>query len=92
MSNLYTVVVWYLGGTYISQSTAIDEHEALDNWVVSFANHSATAKWAALLFEDSDVDGLGRDLTALDTLKNVWYTTIDGANGGAEIQIIRTAD
>jgi hypothetical protein len=91
MSSLYTIIAQYLGGTYISQCAANDEHEALDNWVVSFANRPATAKWAKILFEDSDVDGLGRDLVAIDGVIHVWYTTIDGANGGAEINIVRTA-
>lgn len=88
--ELFSVIVDFLGGTYIFQIEAANTKDALDGWATHFASNPETSKQAALLFEESDADGASRDIVALDGLHHAWCATVTGKNGTALINLIKT--
>ena len=87
--HLYTILLDYAGGSYVSQVEALDERAALDAWLSKLGpDHivgAASAEIAARF--EADIDGA----VALDGLTGAWCATSVGSQGLAVVNIVRTA-
>ena len=91
MESLYTIVVDYLGGTYISQFNASSPDAALSKWLA--ADDRATkdalprqARQATRRHIES-----GEEIVVLDGLRNVWCASASAKNGLVLVNIIATS-
>jgi hypothetical protein len=87
--SLFTFILEYAGGTYISQYTALSPKEALYVWA---SNERAvlTGQWAPLTV-DAVFEALGcRTPCALDNLQYAWCVTAVGAGQLALLNIVKT--
>lgn len=78
LKNLYTMVLDYRGGTYISQVTAESPEAAVHSWVMS-ANEQDLAQWA---LTHEELSQLAEDsLITIENCQNVWCAS-DSTEGG----------
>jgi hypothetical protein len=87
--HLYTVLLDYAGGTYTSQMTAYDEHDAFRRWTESLRVHGSVGTVSdevAAAFAAAD-----DQLVQLDGLVGVWCASASATKGLALINIVRTA-
>jgi len=89
--NLYTFIMDYKGGTYISQVEAVDEQEAMICWIenldttqVKGFSKSDKRKIIALGFSDDD------RATPITGMQNTWYFNVRTKKGFAGINIVKT--
>ncbi len=93
MDNLYTVIVDYAGGTYISQVRASNEAEALKQWCASFSVEEGVPENVRPIADKvlSDLD-LFKPV-ALEGLTSAWHgRTVDYRRRLGSINIVRTAE
>jgi hypothetical protein len=90
MISLYTFIMDYLGGTYVSQVRAHNENEAMILW----AEKLETDEIKGLTHDDKAIiieNGLDDDEAVLLTgLENVWCFDIRTKGGFALINFIKT--
>jgi hypothetical protein len=84
---LYTVILDYAGGTYVSQLTGSSEQEALQEWTAKLFKHLLAGYVSD---EVAEVYRRGAHLVPLDGLNGVWCGSEDGAQGFALVNIVRT--
>jgi hypothetical protein len=89
--NLYTFIMDYKGGTYISQAEAANEQEAIIRWIekldttqVKGFSKSDKRKIIELGFSDDD------RATPITGMQNVWYFNVRTKKGFAGINVIKT--
>jgi len=89
--NLYTIILDFRGGTYISQVEAADEVDAARQWAVSLAAEKPIGPPSAALsktvIEELDADG---ELVALENLQGVWCITMFCGRHLATANIVRS--
>ena len=86
---LFTVILDFKGGTYISQVRARTPSEALRSWAKSRALtgvYGLTARGRIKLRETLD------ELVELDGLKNAWCATASPGRVSALINLVRTEE
>lgn len=91
--NLYTCILEFQGGSYLSQNYANDELEALDNWTGDIANEKIILE----AHEPEDINDLilsmtekDNSLVALEETDNVWFSSCLIQNELALLHIINT--
>ncbi|MEO6807386.1 MAG: hypothetical protein ABI286_02730 [Edaphobacter sp.] len=88
MTSLFTVILEFGGGTYISQVKAQGPSEALTEWITTQSDADLSSwkldrtKMAKLFAEESP--------HLLDGLQNAWCMSASLANGFALANIIKT--
>ena len=87
--NLYTIILDYAGGTYVTQIEAKSENAALRVWV-------SKLKWewvADCISEEvaAAFAGSGDEAVALDGLSEVWCASASAKQGLALAKIVKTA-
>lgn len=88
---LFTVILDYLGGTYISQTKAKDVSGSVRNWI------SALEVELIDRFTDADkenlitVDFIDNEPAPIDNMNNVWCITIRTKQGFGIVNIVKTA-
>ena len=93
MDSLYTIIVDYAGGTYISQVRAPDETEALKQWCVTFIAEQDVPENVRPIADKvlSDLH-LFRPV-ALEGLTSAWHgSTVSYRRRLGSINIVRTAE
>ena len=71
--HLYSFILEYMGGTYISQIEAIDHHQAIRLWLMNLdveGIENFSLKDKSILIKDDFED---EDPTPLNGLKNIWF-------------------
>ena len=88
---LFTIILDYLGGTYISQVTAQNIDKAIRNWIRALEVETIDG------FTNSDkenlieVDFIDDKPALIDNMFNVWCITIRTKQGLGIVNIIKTA-
>jgi hypothetical protein len=85
---LYTLVLDYAGGTYVSQVTAATEREALTQWTAKLSTEQIAGYASG---EVAEVYERGVHLVPLTGLKGVWCGSADGQRDLALVNVIKTA-
>jgi hypothetical protein len=88
--ELYTFIMDYLGGTYISQVKAADEVRARDIWIKklkvkeikSFTNQDKKD-----IIKDNFADN---DIVRINGTKSVWFFTVETEKGYGHVNLIKT--
>jgi hypothetical protein len=88
---LYTLILDYEGGTYISQRRALDPRQAFLEWISSIitdeiAERESIAVAQAFEHREDEV------LVPIDALTNVWCVACSNDIGLALLNIIQTED
>lgn len=88
--HLYTFIIEFLGGTYISQVMALDEKHAMRSWlqnlnVIDIQGLTLNDKTEALTDNFSDEDPI-----LIDGLLNVWHFNLRTQKGIAFINFVKT--
>lgn len=91
MDNLYTVIVDYAGGTYISQVRATDETEALMRWCVAFSAEEGVPETVRSIGDKALANLDLLELVALKGCTSAWCATITHSGHLALINIVKTA-
>ncbi|MCP4350393.1 MAG: hypothetical protein GY795_33410 [Desulfobacterales bacterium] len=86
MNNLYTFVLDYKGGTYISQVTDNLPEDAVKKWIDKLDPEQIGIKTASKVISDPD-----ENISPLDTLKNVWCMTFMIDDELALVNIVKTS-
>jgi len=87
LKTLYTMVLDYKGGTYISQVTAESPEAALTNWVTS-ANERDLSHWS---LTHQELAQLSEDrLIPIENCKNVWCASDSTESGLMLLNIVAT--
>jgi len=85
--GLFTFVLEYAGGTYVSQQAGADEREAYRSWISSLGTSQIPdAERLGVAFEEAT-----QDLTAIDLLDGVWCDHAFAQDDLALVNVIRTA-
>ncbi|WP_126420287.1 hypothetical protein [Asticcacaulis excentricus] len=80
--NLYTIVVEFRGGTYISQVYADSEMAAVKAWAGLMAERQDLGRMTDRFINSILLDHQPSLLTPLDGLKNVWcFSALVGRTG-----------
>ena len=88
--ELFTFIMAYLGGTYISQVEATDEEQARDIWIRNLKIEEIeffTANDQENIIKEKFVDD---DLALIEGMKNVWFFMVETKNGFGHINVIKT--
>ncbi len=87
--HLYTVLLEYAGGSYISQVSASDERDALREWTVSLSAQDSVGEVSdevAAAFAATDDEP-----AQLDGLVSAWCASASAKNGLALVNIVLTS-
>ena len=85
--GLFTFVLEYAGGTYVSQKAGADEQEAFSNWIGSLSTSKIPdAELLGTAFAEAT-----QDLTAIEILDGVWCDHVLARDELALVNVIRTA-
>jgi hypothetical protein len=87
--HLYTVLLDYAGGTYVSQVTAVDEYDALRRWLDNLGNKCAEEGLAAEIA--AAFGHTPHEPVLLEGLANAWCATATAKGGAALANIVRTS-
>jgi len=88
--SLYTMILDYAGGTYVSQSDAGSEGAALSAWVRRLRSEHI-ADGVSDEMADAFEAATDSDPTALNGMTGVWCATATARDGLALLNIIATA-
>ena len=87
---LYTILLDYAGGTYVAQTKAMSEGEALDSWIAKLGSGGigeGPSVEVANAFQDL---GAGRP-RPLEGVTSVWCSSAVGKQGLALVNIVKTS-
>ena len=91
-TNIYTFIMDYLGGTYISQHSANCKEDAMKLWIANLAvdeikgfTHDDKSEIERIGFEDDDP-------CPLKGLTNVWHFIVNTKNETAYINVVLTCN
>jgi hypothetical protein len=87
---LYTMLLDYAGGTYVSQSDADNEREALFEWVRRLRSERI-ADGISDEMADAFQGATHSNLAALGGVVGVWCATATGREGLALVNVVATA-
>lgn len=87
-NELYTIVLDFLGGTFIAQASATSPHDSLLFWAESLSEADARVwkldrKQLSTIIRDED-------LSALTGCVNVWCLSVNIGNDLALINVVKT--
>ena len=88
--ELYTFIMFYLGGTYISQVEATDQENARDVWINGLNIEEIkdfTTSDKEKIIEENFVD---EDITPINKTKSVWFFMVKTKKGYGHVNIIKT--
>ncbi len=85
---LFTIILDYAGGTYVSQVAAASEQEALQTWIARLSTEQLGGYFSD---EVAEVYEKGAHLVPLTGMKGVWCGSADGPQDLALVNIVRTA-
>lgn len=88
--ELFTFIMEYLGGTYISQVQAIDKEQARDFWIRSLKVEEIeyfTISDKEDIIEENFVDD---DIVLIKGMKNVWFFMVETKKGCGHVNVIKT--
>lgn len=75
--SLYTIVVEFVGGTYVSQTRADNERSALSSWCKTIRIDMDFGPDSGRLAETVEQEATATALSLLDGLQSVWsFTTL----------------
>lgn len=88
--EIYTFVMDYLGGTYISQVEAVNKEQARKIWikkleVKEIESFTIQDKEEILKHNFSD-----EDIIPLKEIKSVWFFRVETKNGNGYVNIVKT--
>ncbi len=86
MNNLYTFVLDYKGGTYISQAIDNLPGDAVKKWIKKLNLEQIGIKTTSKVISNPD-----ENISPLDTLKNVWCMTFMINGELALVNIVKTS-
>lgn len=87
LGDLYTIILDYKGGTYISQVTADSPEAAVNSWVTA-ANEQDLAHWNLTRKELAE---LSEDrMISIDGCQNVWCASGSAKSGLMLLNIVAT--
>jgi hypothetical protein len=86
---MFTILMEYKGGTYLSQVESGDVREAVEKWATSF-NYEAVEGMTASSKEVVLEDIMHEDPASVSGLTNTWACCIQIENDVALLHIIRT--
>ena len=85
---LYTLLLEYDGGSYVSQVSQRSEQAAFADWLETLGKNGIGGYHAG---EVARIFRNGVDLIPLSGLNEIWCCTADGPHGLALVNIVRTA-
>ena len=88
--ELFTFIMTYLGGTYISQVEARDKEQARDIWIRTLKIKEIkffTIKDQENIIKENFVDD---DLALIEGMKNVWFFMVETKKGFGHVNLIKT--
>ena len=91
--NLYTFIMDFREGTYISQVDDFDEYKALVKWAKSL--NIKEIQYLSNATKQQLIDSIPeliaeQELTKINTVKNVWYFDFQFKTGLANIHVVKT--
>lgn len=87
---LYTFIMEYLGGTYISQVEATDKEQARDIWIRELEIGQIeffTIQDKNDIIKENFVDN---EMTPINGMKNVWFFLVNTKKGYGHINVVKT--
>jgi hypothetical protein len=76
-TSLYTIVVEFVGGTYVSQTSADNERSALSSWCRTIRTDEDFGPDSRRLAEQIEHEANAARLSLLDGLESAWsFTTV----------------
>jgi hypothetical protein len=87
---LYTLILDYVGGTYLYQTEAGDECEALHDWIAQLRLQLVATDVSAEIATAFE-NWLAHDPVPLGGLVGAWCTSANAERGLALVNIIRTS-
>lgn len=92
--NIYTVIMEFRGGTYISQVRAENTPQAVEIWAKEL--NTDTVQYLGDKNKNQLINDLPvvieTELSEIDTVKNVWLILYQFTTGIAYVHFIKTAD
>lgn len=88
--ELFTFIMAYLGGTYISQVEAIDKEQARDIWIKNLEVkeiESFTIKDKENIIKENFSD---EDIVLIKGMKSVWFFMVETKEGYGHVNLIKT--
>ena len=88
--EIYTFIMDYLGGTYISQVEAINKEQARDIWIKELEVKeikSFTIQDQEEILKHGFSD---EDITHLKGVKSVWFFMVNTKKGNGYVNIVKT--
>jgi hypothetical protein len=73
--SLYTIVVEFVGGTYVSQTSADNERSALSSWCKTIRTDKDFGPDSSRLAEEIEHEASASRLSLLDGLESAWSFT-----------------
>ena len=89
--RLYTFVLDYAGGTYISQLRAANQQDAFDEWLERLVPHEI-AVGVSLEVAGAFHSNEDNELVPLNSLSSVWCKSALGENGLVLVNVMHTCD
>jgi hypothetical protein len=86
--HLYTIMLDYSGGTYVTQTQATGEDAALRDWISKVRSDRIVDGVSEEIAAAFDADEA--DLVPLDGLTGVWCRSASGLQGLALVNVIKT--
>lgn len=95
MKSIYTFIMEFRGGTYISQVKSISLEESMEDWINKIEKERKQIYQLGLKsIEDIKEQLLGEDPyespVLLNGLVNVWHFTVSTRNGFGYVNIVKT--
>jgi hypothetical protein len=87
--HLYTLVLDYAGGTFVSQVRALNEQDALVRWMGMLSAHETVGLMSAEVV--AAFRNVNEQPVALEGLTSAWCASGSAQGGLALVNIVRTA-
>lgn len=88
--ELFTFIMGYLGGTYISQVQAINKEQARDIWIRNLEVEEIelfTIEDKENIIKENFIDD---DMVLIKDVKNVWFFMVETKKGYGHVNVIKT--
>ena len=88
--ELFTFIMEYLGGTYISQVEAKDKEQARDTWI---RNLEVKEIESFTIMDKEDIikeNFSDEDLVLIKGMKSVWFFMVETKKGNGHVNLIKT--
>jgi len=92
--NLYTWIVEFRGGTYISQIYAASVEDSIQGWLKEQAENPGQIRWLGAKSLREVKTGFRQEYSRpvlLHGMQNAWYTAVLSRMGAMHINIVQTA-